>query len=56
MTHPGKDNRSLNALYPWGYHWDEERWAMTSSRVKEYLSANEISLIHYGQWNEGDRP
>ena len=29
---------------------------MTSSRVKEYLSANEISLIHYGQWNEGDRP
>ena len=56
MTHPGKGNRTLNVLYPWGYHWDEERWAMTSSRVKEYLSANEISLIHYGQWNEGDRP
>ena len=40
MTHPGKDNRTLSSLYSWGYHWDEERWAMTSARVKEYIGSS----------------
>ena len=55
MTHPGKDNHTLRSLYDWGYHWDEERAAMTSARVKEYIATHDISLIHYGQWTEGER-
>lgn len=55
MTHPGKDNHTLRSLYDWGYHWDEERAAMTSARVKEYIGTHDISLIHYGQWTEGER-
>ena len=28
---------------------------MTSARVKEYIGTYDISLIHYGQWTEGER-
>ena len=55
MTHPGKSNAQLDPLYPWGYHWDEERFAMMSPVVKEYIADQGISLIHYGQWDEGAR-
>ena len=55
MTHPGKSNAQLDPLYPWGYYWDEERLAMMSQVVKEYIADQGISLIHYGQWDEGAR-
>jgi len=49
MTHPGLDTSLLRRVFPWGYNWEEEMTAMCSSTVYEYIRANNIKLINYGE-------
>ncbi|HBT80100.1 MAG TPA: hypothetical protein DEA67_08750 [Selenomonas sp.] len=37
MQHPGHTTPELAAKYPWGYHWSQERDALCSPAVREFL-------------------
>ncbi len=46
--HSGKADRSSNASYAhWRYNWETELNALTSQRVREVLSSENIQLISY---------
>lgn len=47
MTHPGTSNTVLGAIYPWGYHWEEELKAMQSPAIRDFLRSKHIQLINY---------
>ncbi len=48
MVHPGKNNQSLEQLFQWEYHWQEEMEALKCKEVFESIKKREIQLIHYG--------
>lgn len=47
MVHPGRDNETLNDLYHWQYHWEEELAAVTSPVAMDYIERQQIKLISY---------
>lgn len=49
MTHPGNNDRVLNALFPWDYHWESELAAMCAEPVKEFIKFHQIQLLNYGE-------
>ncbi len=54
MVHPGKDNRILDDIYHWGYHWEEELESVTSSQAMEIVKGKQIRLISYGELTNGE--
>ena len=47
MVHPGQDDKVLDAIYHWHYHWREELTAITSPAVLLYIKEHHIELISY---------
>lgn len=54
MVHPGKNNRALNDIYHWEYHWEEELASVTSAEVMEIIKERQIDLISYGELSDGE--
>ncbi len=54
MVHPGKDNRVLDNIYHWGYHWEEELASVTSEEAMEIIETQKIRLISYGELTNGE--
>jgi hopanoid biosynthesis associated protein HpnK len=48
MTHPGNSQNILRQLYPWGYHWEQERNIFINENIKKEIAAQHISLINFG--------
>lgn len=49
MIHPGADSAALCYAYHWGYHWEEELAAVTSSAAREYILGQSVRLISFGE-------
>jgi hopanoid biosynthesis associated protein HpnK len=47
MCHPGFSDPATRARYPWRYHWDEETFALTSSRIRAYVHGHNIRLANF---------
>ena len=47
MVHPGKNNRILDDIYHWRYHWEEELASVTSEEAMRYIDSSGIQLISY---------
>lgn len=47
MVHPGVGNGMLAVAFPWKYHWEEERIALTSPQLREILERRSIRLISF---------
>ena len=45
----GNNDRVLNALFPWDYHWESELAAMCAEPVKEFIKFHQIQLLNYGE-------
>lgn len=52
MQHPGMTTKELSQKYPWGYHWTQERAALTSPAVKEFLRDYEMKAVSFAQMGE----
>lgn len=42
MQHPGRTTAALAVKYQWGYHWSEERAALLSPRVREFMAQHAL--------------
>ncbi|KAF1682391.1 ChbG/HpnK family deacetylase [Veillonella sp. R32] len=49
MTHPGNNDRLLNSLFHWNYHWEGELAAMCAEPVKQFIKFHQIQLVNYGE-------
>ncbi len=47
MMHPGTDESILHTIYNWGYHWQAELSAATSSKVSQHIAKHKIQLISF---------
>ncbi|WP_371368773.1 Chitooligosaccharide deacetylase ChbG [Sporomusa rhizae] len=47
MIHPGLEEESLNKLFDWGYHWQQELAAVTSQRTTECLVQRRVKLVSF---------
>ncbi len=47
MVHPGLDDRVLNQVFTWGYHWQQELAAVTSLKVVERLEQRQVKLVSF---------
>jgi predicted glycoside hydrolase/deacetylase ChbG (UPF0249 family) len=47
MMHPGFSDPETSKRYQWGYHWDDERDAIVSPRVREIVEEQEIRLASF---------
>lgn len=54
MVHPGKNNRILDDIYHWGYHWEEELDSVTSAETMEFIRNQHIDLISYRELTDGE--
>ena len=54
MVHPGTDNRVLDSIYHWRYHWEEELASVTSGEAQNYVETHGIRLISYGELTNGE--
>ncbi len=54
MVHPGKDNRVLDEIYHWTYHWEEELASVTSAEAMKLIEERQIRLISYGEFLDGE--
>lgn len=54
MVHPGKDNRVLDDIYHWAYHWEEELASVTSAETMKMIDERQIRLISYGELMDGE--
>ncbi len=50
MIHPGASNHVLRAAFPWQYHWEDEKNAVSSYKVKEYVQQHGIQMISFGEF------
>lgn len=48
MTHPGLEADTLAQQFKWGYHWEQELNAFTSSKNKSKLTEEKIKLVNFG--------
>ena len=53
MVHPGKDNRILDDIYHWAYHWEEELASVTSAEAMKMIEELQIRLISYEELTDG---
>ena len=53
MVHPGKDNRILDNIYHWAYHWEEELASVTSAEAMKIIEERKIRLISYEELTDG---
>lgn len=53
MVHPGKDNRVLDNIYHWAYHWEEELASVTSAEAMKIIKECKIRLISYEELTDG---
>lgn len=56
MVHPGEDDRALDDIYHWKYHWREELAAITSAEALTYIEAHHIKLISYKELTDEQIP
>lgn len=49
MVHPGSSTGALRQVFPWGYHWQEEREALKCKEVLETIKARQVQLINFGE-------
>ena len=56
MVHPGRDDKTLDDIYHWKYHWREELAAITSSEAMAYIEAHRIQLISYKELTDEQIP
>jgi chitin disaccharide deacetylase len=49
MTHPGNSQNILGQLYPWEYHWEQERDTFLDESIKKDITKRHISLINFGE-------
>ncbi len=54
MVHPGKDNRVLDDIYHWAYHWEEELASVTSEEEMKMIEERQIRLISYEELTDGE--
>ena len=54
MAHPGKDNRVLDDMYHWAYHWEEELASVTSAEAMKLIEEQEVRLISYEELTDGE--
>ncbi len=54
MVHPGTDNRVLDDIYHWQYHWEEELASVTSKEAMVYIETQGIRLISYEELTYGE--
>ena len=54
MVHPGKDNRILDDIYHWQYHWEEELDSVTAAEAAEVIKERQIRLISYEELTDGE--
>ena len=54
MVHPGKDNRVLDDIYHWAYHWEEELASVTSAEAMKMIEERQIRLISYEELTDGE--
>ena len=54
MVHPGTDNRVLEDIYHWHYHWEEELASVTSDEAQNYVETHGIRLISYEELTNGE--
>ncbi len=54
MVHPGKDNRVLDEIYHWAYHWEEELASVTSAEALKIIEERQIRLISYEELTNGE--
>ncbi len=47
MQHPGDTTSELAQQYQWGYHWSEERDALLSPRVREFMQEHDLQAISF---------
>lgn len=48
MMHPGMSTSVLSQSFSWGYHWEEELYALTSPSIKALMAERQIEPIHFG--------
>lgn len=54
MVHPGKDNRVLDDIYHWNYHWEEELASVTSTEALKLIEEQQVRLISYEELTDGE--
>lgn len=54
MVHPGKNNRVLDDIYHWAYHWEEELASVTSAEAMKMIEERQIRLISYEELTDGE--
>ncbi len=54
MVHPGKDNRVLDEMYHWAYHWEEELASVTSTEAMKLIEEHDVRLISYEELTDGE--
>lgn len=54
MVHPGVDNRVLDNIYHWAYHWEEELASVTSAEAMKIIEERQIRLISYEELRDGE--
>lgn len=47
MVHPGLDDKTLNQVFTWEYHWQQELAAVTSPRVLKRLEQRQVKLVSF---------
>jgi predicted glycoside hydrolase/deacetylase ChbG (UPF0249 family) len=47
IVHPGSNDRALGEQYRWGFRWEEELAALTSTRVRDAVARHDVQLISY---------
>ncbi len=52
MVHPGRNRKVLEAVYHWGYHWEDELAAVTSEEGRRFLEQNQIKLISFKELDD----
>lgn len=49
MIHPGTNNKELDEIYRWNYHWNEEMHSLISLKSLKFIKENDIKLISYNE-------
>ena len=47
MCHPSTDNQTMEEIFHWGYHGEEELQGLLSEHVKEWIQKKDIILTSY---------
>ncbi len=53
MMHPASDDKPLQDLYAWDYHWEAELAAVTSAGIRRCIEEKKVTLISFRELGHG---